>query len=845
MFDKILFIVLCQTNKIFMKKIQQVSVMGFLALFASSSIFAQNFQPMPVQSGFNADVIANGVGSSMLSTSSDVDGVSFAFVSKDFKLTATDAALAYGLPADGIVNSEVATTPGLMYNVASYGSNNSLKLSNQNDSGTLTFAVPKAAFRLYMLATSGSGASTVSVVVNFTDNTSQTFTGISISDWYNGSGFAIQGFGRINRTNDVLESGSGTNPRLYQSLLSIDAANQTKLIQSVTVTKTSTAQGYSNIFAFSADVYSDCLPPTVQPATNITATSATINWTASPSSTAVSYDVYYSTSPVIPTSATVPTSSNITGLSVPTGVLASNTTYYVWVRSNCNGSSGQSSWSFSGNFKTLCGPMAAMFENFDSMATGTNLPDCWVRNYVNGTMSISSTSPASGTRNVYQTNTSAQTPSTVVFPEFNNINAGTHWLKLKARVTSANGILNVGYVTNPSDASTFTLIQALNIPNTSYGPEYFVNVPNTVPANARLAIRNTADGKGYYWDDVKWEVMPACTPPFNMITSNASPNSVDVTWGAAGTGAANGYEYYYSPVSTVSPIATTTVSGTFSPNSVNGIVTGLVPNHTYSLWIRTVCSATEKSEWSGPVIFRTTCAPGTSLFEDFESYTATSIVPDCWARIVPSGSQTITSTSPASGIRNIYQYASASNTPSVVILPEFSNVNANTHRLRFKARVATATGNLQVGYVTSTTDASTFVSIESLSIPNTSYGVDYIVDVPATVPATARLAIRNANDAKAYYWDDIYWEPKNSLSVAEVSSKKKVSVYPNPFNDVLFVSDTENIKTIKITDVSGRVLKVIDNPTKGINLNSLNAGLYLVTMYFKDGSVNTVKAIKK
>lgn len=237
--------------------------------------------------------------------------------------------------------------------------------------------------------------------------------------------------------------------------------------------------------------------------------------------------------------------------------------------------------------------------------------------------------------------------------------------------------------------------------------------------------------------------------------------------------------------------------------------------------------------------------PGTSLFEDFESYTATSIVPDCWARIVPSGSQTITSTSPASGIRNIYQYASASNTPSVVILPEFSNVNANTHRLRFKARVATATGNLQVGYVTSTTDASTFVSIESLSIPNTSYGVDYIVDVPATVPATARLAIRNTNDAKAYYWDDIYWEPKNSLSVAEVSSKKKVSVYPNPFNDVLFVSDTENIKTIKITDVSGRVLKVIDNPTKGINLNSLNTGLYLVTMYLKDGSVNTVKAIKK
>jgi hypothetical protein len=55
-----------------------------------------------------------------------------------------------------------------------------------------------------MLATSGSGASTVTVTVNFTDNTSQTFTGVAVSDWYNGTGFAIQGFGRINRTNDTL-----------------------------------------------------------------------------------------------------------------------------------------------------------------------------------------------------------------------------------------------------------------------------------------------------------------------------------------------------------------------------------------------------------------------------------------------------------------------------------------------------------------------------------------------------------------------------------------------------------------------------------------------------------------
>ncbi len=93
----------------------------------------------------------------------------------------------------------------------------------------------------------------------------------------------------------------------------------------------------------------------------------------------------------------------------------------------------QSVWSFVGTVKTACGAVTSMSENFDSYNTGTTLPDCWVRNFVNGTMTISSTTPASGTRNIYQTNTSTQTPSTVVLPEFSNINAGTHWLKLKAR----------------------------------------------------------------------------------------------------------------------------------------------------------------------------------------------------------------------------------------------------------------------------------------------------------------------------------------------------------------------------------------------------------------------------
>ncbi|OCK49765.1 hypothetical protein BA768_07655 [Chryseobacterium sp. CBo1] len=833
-----------------MKRNQPALLLGVLGILTSSLAIAQNFQTMPIQSGLNSDVIANGVGSATTSTTTDVDGVSYAFVSQDFLATTTSPALTYGLPANGIVNSVVASTPGLSYVLANYSSNNSLKLSTQNATGTIVFTTPKAAFRLYMLATSGSGASTVSVVVNFTDNTSQTFTGVAVSDWYDATGFAIQGFGRINRDTNALESGNGTNPRLYQSLITLDPANQAKLIQSVTVTKTSTAQGHTNVFAFSVDAYSTCAAPTLNAVGTVTNNSAAVSWTPVTGTTATNYDIYYSTTNTAPTSTTAPILTSITGTSTTIPSLNANTTYYYWVRANCGGATSQSTWSFSGTFKTACGAVTSMTENFDSYATGTTLPDCWVRLVGStGSLTISATTPASGTRNIYQYSTASQSTSVAVLPEFSNINAGTHWLRLKARVSTAPGTLNVGYVTNPADASTFTLIQALNVTNVNYGSEYFVAVTTSIPATARLAIRNTADGKSYYYDDVKWEAIPSCVHPSNVSISNATANTVDIAWTAPSTGAASGYEYYYSPVSTVAPTSTTPASGTFAASAVSGTISGLNPNHTYNLWLRSVCSTTNKSEWTYQVAFKTTCAPTPSLFEDLESYgSSVSIVPDCWARIITTnGTQQISSTTPASGIRNLYQYSTSSQNPTIVVLPEFTNINAGTHRLKIKARVSSATGSLNVGYVTSSTDAATFVNIETLSIANTSYasGAEYTVDIPTTVPANARLAVKNTSDSKSYYWDDVTWEPKNSLSTSETASKKKLSIYPNPFNNVLFISETENVKTVKVNDVAGRTLKVIENPTKEINLSSLNSGLYLITLYFKDGSQNTVKAIKK
>ncbi|WP_261510964.1 T9SS type A sorting domain-containing protein [Chryseobacterium paludis] len=302
-------------------------------------INAQEYQPIPIQSGYNADVIANGIGSSTTSTNNDVDGVNYAFVSRDFQLTSTSTPLTYGLPISGMFNSAVSSTPGLGYQLASYSGNNVLRLENTADSGTLTFSTPIPAINLYMLATGGSGACTVDVSVNFADSSTQSFTGINISDWYYAANFAIQGIGRINLNNDNLESGGGTEPRLYQIPLAIDAANQSKNIQSVTITKTGTG-GIPNIFAFSADVYSSCPSPS-----NITYTStmnsATLSWTAPATAPSSGYDYYYSSTPTAPTATTTPTGSVAAGTTTATlNSLTTGETYYFWVRSNCGGTKG-------------------------------------------------------------------------------------------------------------------------------------------------------------------------------------------------------------------------------------------------------------------------------------------------------------------------------------------------------------------------------------------------------------------------------------------------------------------------------------------------------------------------
>lgn len=85
-----------------------------------------------------------------------------------------------------------------------------------------------------------------------------------------------------------------------------------------------------------------------------------------------------------------------------------------------------------------------------------------------------------------------------------------------------------------------------------------------------------------------------------------------------------------------------------------------------------------------------------------------------------------------------------------------------------------------------------------------------------------------------------------ALSTQEVAgNSKKISVSPNPFSDLLTISDVSDVKSVNVTDALGRWVKTIEKPSASIHLGDLKAGIYFITLKMNDGSIKTLKTIKK
>ncbi|WP_435523927.1 hypothetical protein [Chryseobacterium indoltheticum] len=122
---------------------------------------------------------------------------------------------------------------------------------------------------------------------------------------------------------------------------------------------------------------------------------------------------------------------------------------------------------------------------------------------------------------------------------------------------------------------------------------------------ATIQLKFTVDkdvaNNGYFYDDVLLDEVqviqaPTCFEPVVAPVTNLAPNSATLNWAAPLAPApapAGGYEYYYSTSSTPPTAATVgTIVPGFSAN-----IPSLVSGTTYYWWVRSVCSASDKSLW--------------------------------------------------------------------------------------------------------------------------------------------------------------------------------------------------------------------------------------------------------
>jgi hypothetical protein len=521
-------------------------------------------------------------------------------------------------------------------------------------------------------------------------------------------------------------------------------------------------------------------------ATSVTASTATISWTASTSTPANGYDYYVSTTNTDPLSTVTPTGSVAAGI-VTTNLtaLTGNTTYYVWVRSNC-ATSDISTWSGPIAFKTLCTNVTAFVQNFDGV-TSPAMPSCWDKVGTLGSCTTSTTTPVGSAPNViYFYGTSTAAPTMRMQP-VSNLGAGTHRLKFKMRSSSATTLpsIDFGYLTNPYDATTFVTLTSLATTGNTMVDYVYAPPAGTYSDYPAIKMNGSVYGT-VYLDDFVWEPVPLCTDPSAIVFAQVAATTAVISWDAPATVPAVGYEYVVSTTNTPPTAAGTATTNTFAS------VSGLTPNAAQYVFVRSICSTTEASPWAGPVTFTTLCANVTAFTQNFDGVTASSLpsgMPACWTKLGTAGSCYTTTTTPTPSAPNvIYFYGSSTGAPTMRMQP-VSNLGAGTHRLKFKMRSSSTTifSTVEFGYLTDANDPSTFVALSSFT-PAASTFADFVYAPPAGTYSDFPAMKHTGTVAGTLYFDDFVWEaiptcpdPSALVSANVTSSSVDISWdAPNP-----------------------------------------------------------------
>ncbi|WP_306350530.1 fibronectin type III domain-containing protein [Flavobacterium sp. '19STA2R22 D10 B1'] len=456
------------------------------------------------------------------------------------------------------------------------------------------------------------------------------------------------------------------------------------------------------------DISWEELPPCEEPsqliAVDITDTTARISW----NSTGTLFDIEYGTE-----NFTMGTGALISGVNNPFDLegLDSETSYSYYVRQDC-GINGKSDWSGPYTFKTLCTLVTEFSETFTGVETNS-FPSCWNKVGTTGMASIRE-DELIGNLALYMRSYSSFAKTTVKIRPVTNAGTATHRLRFKARKdtyglsSNVNGIIEIGYLTDPDDATTFIPVSTQTVTASTY-QEKIARLETAPGTNNVLAFR-LVSATGIYIDDVIWEARPACEEPVQLITSTITPTSAKLAWTSTGSS----FDIEYGP--------TGFVLGAGSGTSVTGItnnyeLNGLNPDTHYTFYVKQNCGTT----WSEASNFQTACNAITTLpwNDSFESLTSVGETqfPSCWRKEKGNWktSNTAYYNSPRTGTK--YLLTSASTDNAFIHTPAFQLEAGQSYDFIFYVQGS--------GYSVATVDI--FSTNNALSIPRVQLGESYTI----------------------------------------------------------------------------------------------------------------------
>ncbi|MBQ8045907.1 MAG: fibronectin type III domain-containing protein, partial [Bacteroidales bacterium] len=468
---------------------------------------------------------------------------------------------------------------------------------------------------------------------------------------------------------------------------------------------------------------------------NITTYTATVSWQES--ATATQWIVEYDTLGFTPGTGIA---TLVTDTTFAISGLNPNTEYEVLIRAFCGVT--DTSLALRGSFRTTCLPYSdtlPYIETFEaypasSSITTSYIDPCWTRwSTSTSTTSVYPyvTSTGSGNKGIYMYN-SASFYTVLAMPSFEEpLNTLQLSFRMARVSTSSESPLIVGVMSDPNDITTFDTIAIVSCLLQSTWQNF--EIPLSIYEGEGLHVAFlTASGRaaGNYLDDITINVIPQCAVPTNVVASNITGTTADITWDE-GNGSA--WIIEYGPAGFIPG----TGEGTEEAVSATTFsMVDLVPSTGYDVWVRTDCGD-DTSYYSLCCSFRTPCAETLPIpfTETFDSYGFGSTVrPECWTYQGYNNNASYPQVSASqhySGTSSLYMYSYKSSsdtaTPWTYLMTppiDTETYPMNTLQVSFRA-LATSLGSsypgtVIIGIVNDTADIrGSFYPIDTIAVTNT------------------------------------------------------------------------------------------------------------------------------